>query len=167
MSPWSPLRKLNSIWQMCRCGRDKPASAVRLCSDRRARRCHCRPGTSRRREGSRPLCCLCEFVSGVKWKFFQEFLWSQSYFHSTLSWALLTFCSTGWLKSPHANLASASEKAASFITSPIVCFVSTIFFRICLRWVQSSLFGVKKNLDLSKLRICWNLSWRFLNHKLC
>ena len=37
-----------------------------------------------------------------------------------------------WLKSPVANLASANENAASFMTSPIVCFVSTIFLRISL-----------------------------------
>jgi len=37
-----------------------------------------------------------------------------------------------WLKSPVANLASARENAASFMTSPMVCLESTIFLRIIL-----------------------------------
>lgn len=47
-----------------------------------------------------------------------------------------------WLKSPEANLASASENAASFMTSPMVCFVSTIFFKIILNlnWRASAFF---------------------------
>nr|CAD7260068.1 unnamed protein product [Timema shepardi] len=39
--------------------------------------------------------------------------------------ALVTFCMTTWLKSPVANLASARENAASFITSPIRVLVYT------------------------------------------
>ena len=68
----------------------------------------------------------------------------------TLIWALFTFCSTAWFRSPLlANLAwtkevedkegalhwrfqitSASEKEASFMISPMVCLVSIIFFRM-------------------------------------
>lgn len=75
-----------------------------------------------------------------------------SFLERILIWALVTFCSTTWLKSPVVNLASARENAASFITSPIRVFVWWEIINISklqvTKLAQSSWTASKKTLLL-------------------